>query len=127
MTFEQERLLLKATRSVAAARLLLEHENPDFATSRAYYAMFYLAEALLKGRGMDFASHGAVISALGREFVKTGQLPQRLHQYLHRAYEARTEGDYHVLEDMKAEVAATQIERAAEFLEFVQNLLANPE
>lgn len=46
---ENARLLLeKAQRAIQAAQTLLDAGNlPDFATGRAYYAMFYVAEALL--------------------------------------------------------------------------------
>lgn len=36
----------------------------DFAVSRAYYTMFYVAEALLDQEGLSFSSHAAIISAL---------------------------------------------------------------
>jgi uncharacterized protein (UPF0332 family) len=41
----------KAGESVAAARLLAEREYYDFAASRAYYALFYVAEAYLTSLG----------------------------------------------------------------------------
>jgi hypothetical protein len=43
MTDEQRELLLKAQQSLAAAKLLLTNNYPDYATSRAYYSMFYNA------------------------------------------------------------------------------------
>ena len=46
-----ESLLRKAERSVAAAETLATTQ-PEFAASRAYYAMFYVAEALLAARGL---------------------------------------------------------------------------
>jgi uncharacterized protein (UPF0332 family) len=46
MTDEQRELLLKAQQSLEAAKLLLTNNYPDYATSRAYYSMFYIAEAL---------------------------------------------------------------------------------
>lgn len=64
MTEDQEELLLKAQQSLAAAQLLLGNNYTDFAASRAYYAMFYAAEALLEGDGLSFSSHSGVISAL---------------------------------------------------------------
>ncbi len=70
MTNEQRDLLLKAQQSLGAAKLLLDHNYPDQATSRAYYAMFYIAEAFLEGQGLSFSKHSAVIAAFGREFAK---------------------------------------------------------
>ena len=72
---EQLDLLLKARQSLSAAKLLLNNGFPDYAASRAYYAMFYIAEAFLEGEGMSFSSHAAVIGAFGREFARTGRVP----------------------------------------------------
>ena len=49
---EQTRKLLdKSAHAIRAARLLLENDETDFAAGRAYYAMFYAAEALLCEEG----------------------------------------------------------------------------
>lgn len=89
MTPDQSELMEKATRSLEAARPLLDEEHPDFAASRAYYAMFYAAEAMLEGEELAFSSHAAVVAAFGREFARTGRVPSRLHQYLTRAMNLR--------------------------------------
>ncbi len=46
MTQEQENLLVGARDSLSAAKLLHREGYHGFAASRAYYAMFYVAEAL---------------------------------------------------------------------------------
>lgn len=63
---KQKALFEKALRSMRAARVLNETGLPEFAASRAYYTMFYLAEAFLEGEGLSFSKHSAVISAFGR-------------------------------------------------------------
>ena len=94
MTEDQLELLLKARQSLSAARLLLDNGFPDYATSRAYYTMFYIASAFLEGEGMSFSSHAAVISAFGREFARTGRVPVEFHQFLIRSQALRNAGDY---------------------------------
>ena len=71
---ESEALLQKARDSLAAARSLLGNGYTDFAASRAYYAMFYVAEALLSILGQSYRKHAAVIAAFGREYAKSGKL-----------------------------------------------------
>ncbi|MUL35547.1 HEPN domain-containing protein [Gloeocapsopsis dulcis] len=66
MTPEQQGLLEKAYRSLQAAKLLNTQPLAEFAVSRAYYAMFYVAEALLEGEGLTFSKHSAVIAAFGQ-------------------------------------------------------------
>jgi uncharacterized protein (UPF0332 family) len=51
MISEQEALLPKAYSSLAAARLLANQKYYDFSISRAYYAMFYAAQAFLSQPG----------------------------------------------------------------------------
>ena len=79
---EQLDLLLKARQSLSAAKLLLNNGFPDYAASRAYYAMFYIAEVFLDGEGMSFSSQAAVIGAFGREFARTGRVPAEFHRFL---------------------------------------------
>lgn len=57
MTPEQAALLRKAQDSVRAAKLLASQGFYDFAASRAYYAMFYVAEAILLSQGLSFSKH----------------------------------------------------------------------
>ncbi len=123
MTDEQLELLLKARQSLSAARLLLENGYPDYAASRAYYSMFYIAEAFLAAEGMSFSSHAAVISAFGREFARTDRVPAEFHRFLIDAQDLRNAGDYGQLNAVTAEQATEQIIRAEQFLELAQNLI----
>lgn len=116
MTDEQRELLLKAQQSLEAAKLLLSNNYPDYATSRAYYSMFYIAEAFLEGEGLSFSKHSAVIAAFGREFTKPQRVPTEFHRFLIEAQELRTTGDYGQLNAVTTEQAANQIDHAEQFL-----------
>ena len=94
MSSEVRALLDKARASHEAATLLRREGYLDFAASRAYYALFYVAEALLLERGLSYSSHSAVIAAFGREFARTGDLDPRFHRYLIDAQDLRQVGDY---------------------------------
>ena len=82
MTSDERQIVQKANMNLDAAELLLEQGFLEIAASRAYYAMFYLAEALLLRKGLHFSSHSAVIASFGKEFAKTGDLDPRFHQNL---------------------------------------------
>jgi uncharacterized protein (UPF0332 family) len=116
MTDEQRELLLKAQQSLEAATLLLTNHFPDYATSRAYYAMFYIAEAFLEGKGLSFSKHSAVIAAFVREFAKTQQVPRDFYRFLIEAQELQTTGDYGQLNAITTDQATEQIDRAEQFL-----------
>ncbi len=123
MTSDQVALLDKAHRSHRAALLLEKSREHDFATSRAYYSMFYAAQAVLLDRGLSFSSHSAVIAAFGREFAKTGILPRELHRHLIEAEEARNIGDYQLHQHVTEERAKEHLTRAEEFIQRVEDLL----
>ena len=122
MTSAQLNLLAKARQSLSAAKLMLDGEYPDYAASRAYYTMFYIAEAFLEDKGLSFSKSG-VISAFDRKFTRTGRVPVKFHQYLIRAQELRNAGDYGELDAVTNDQAAESIAQAEEFLELAQNAI----
>jgi uncharacterized protein (UPF0332 family) len=64
---EGTRLLLeKAERAIQATDALLTTVGAEFAAGRAYYAMFYTAEALLHERDLKFSKHGSLHAAYGK-------------------------------------------------------------
>ncbi|MEM7587934.1 MAG: HEPN domain-containing protein [Acidobacteriota bacterium] len=110
-------LLAKADRAVLAAQALLETVGPEFAAGRAYYAMFYVAEALLHEQGLQFSKHSAVHAAFGREFAKTGRLDYKFHRWLINAFDARLQDDYGSEVVLTEERVLEILGQAREFLE----------
>ena len=94
MTEDQRELLEAARESLAAAKLLLSGDFPAFAASRAYYAMFYVAQAFLEGDAMAFSKHSGTIAAFGQYFAHVGRVPQHLHGVLIAAEKVRIVSDY---------------------------------
>lgn len=116
MSAEISALMTKARRSLVNARLTAGAGDFDFAASRAYYAMFYAAEALLLVRRQTFSKHAGVIAAFNREFVRSGELPGILAEALREAFEQRLIADYGAEEDFPAAKAQRLIDRAEAFL-----------
>lgn len=125
MTPEQAALMDKARQSLRAAKLLEAEGLYDFAVSRAYYTMFYVAEALLLGNGLAFSRHSAVISAFGQQFAKTGRVPAEFHRYLIEGQDKRNVGDYDIGPALDAHEAAGEISRAQQFLELADGMLTS--
>lgn len=109
-------LIEKAQRSLAVARDILQHGHADFAASRAYYAMFYVAEALLLALGQSYVKHSSVISAFGREYAKKGIMDAKFHRMLIDAQDLRNVGDYGVQTHMLVEHAEEVCSWAEEFI-----------
>ena len=123
MTPNQAALLRKAHDSLRAAQLLAGEKLFDFAVSRAYYAMFYVAEALLLGHGLAFSKHSAVLAAFGERLTKPGLVPSQFHKYLLDGEDSRHVGDYDLGPGLSATEAAEQIGRAQEFLDLATRLI----
>jgi uncharacterized protein (UPF0332 family) len=123
MTEDQRELLEEARDSIAAAKLLLDGGFPGYAASRAYYAMFYVAEAFLEGEGLSFSRHSAAIAAFGQRYAKEGKVPVEFHRYLLEAQELRHSGDYGPRGTVSPEVGRQQIERAEQFLRAAQDMI----
>lgn len=123
MTEDQLDLLLKSRDSVSAAKLLVNGGYPEYAAVRAYFAMFYIAEAFLEGESLSFSKHSAVISAFGRLFAHTGKVPVEFHRYLMEAQELRHSCDYDVHCGVTLEQAQQQIKRAEDFLKIAEQLI----
>ena len=120
---EQGALLQKARDSLRGPRLLAGDGLYDFAVSRAYYTMFYVAEALLLGQGLSFSTHAAVITAFGRRFANTGIVPVEFHRYLIDGQDMRAIGDYNTGPGPTEAQASEQITRAERFLEVAERLM----
>jgi len=117
-------LLDKAKRSQKAAARLLKDGDVDFAASRAYYAMFYIAEALLLTRGLSFSSHAMVIANFGKEFAKPGILNVKFHKYLIDAQDRRNVGDYSIRDSVSGEQAEEMLSWVKEFLQATEKYLS---
>jgi len=120
---EQAMLLEEAHNNVRAARLLASQGFYGIAASRAYYAMFYVAQAFLLGDEMAFSKHSGVIAAFGQYFANVGRVPRAFHRILIDAEELRITSDYGREERVTAEQAQEQITHAEEFLEVAERVI----
>jgi uncharacterized protein (UPF0332 family) len=109
-----------ADESHKAAQVLIKGGFIGFSAAQSYYTMFYLVEALLLSKGLEFSSHSAVIAAYGKEFSKTGLLDPKYHRRLIVAEERREDGHYGASQNISDEDALESFEWAAEFMQVVR-------
>ncbi len=125
MKEHSQKLFAKALDTVEGAEGLLNMEKEELAAGRAYYAMFYIAEALLYEIGLVFSQHGQVIAAYGKHFAKTKELDPKFHHWLRGGFDTRISGDYDVDAEISTQLAANLINQAREFLEAAREYLEN--
>jgi uncharacterized protein (UPF0332 family) len=114
----------RARQDLQAADTNLREGFYAVAITRAYYAMFYAASALLARRGIARSRHGGVLSAFGEEFVKTGLIERAYAKMLANAFDSRLDSDYDLLfvadKDLAEDVlgdARRFVARAADYLQ----------
>ena len=90
--------------------------SPKLAVSRAYYAEFHAANALLATRGIVTKKHQGVISTFGNEFVRQGLLPRDLGTEINMMQEARIKADYHVEETFSPFEVRDLLDKAKRFI-----------
>jgi len=122
---EIKELLTKANQSIKAAENLLDDGFVDFSVGRSYFAMFYALEALLLTQELSFSKHSAVISAFGKEFVKTGKFDSKFHADILEAFDLRNAGDYGAPHAILKEKAEELIKKAKALLRAVRIYLLN--
>lgn len=118
--------LSKAARAIGAAELLLKQGDAESAASRAYYAMFYTAQALLTGKGLTFRKHAGVHSAFGEHFVKTGKFDAAFHRWLLEAFSQRLQADYGIEIQLDSDDVLEVIDHVKKFLQKAEDYLQGP-
>jgi len=126
-TVEIQANLERAEQAIEAAGKLLSDGYRDFAASRAYYAAFYAATALLLNEDMEFSKHSGVIAAIHKRFIKTEKLEKQFGKDLNWLFELRSIGDYGVTIHVPEQEAKQAIEAARRFVQAAQSILQKAE
>lgn len=89
--------LQAADESLQEARVLLDRALLKGAVSRAYYAIFYAAQAALISQQVPLPKrHRTVITLFYRHFIEPGKVPRELHRDLVRSFQLRQQSDYEI-------------------------------
>ncbi len=115
--------LERAEASIRAAEELILGGYYDFVASRAYYAAFYAATALLLGEELEFSKHSGVIACIHQRFVKTGKLDEKCGKDLNWLFELRGVGDYGATTHVSQQDSAKAIKAAVNFLSAAKLLI----
>jgi uncharacterized protein (UPF0332 family) len=116
----------RAKDSLEAAQELLGLRRYDIAASRAYYAAFYAATALLLSAGKEFLRHSGVITHMHKDYIRTGLLPQEMGRILNWLFSLRNVGDYGGPAHVDPEQAEVAVMSTRRFVEAIDTLLPKP-
>lgn len=107
--------LQKSEKKLSVSKKLLNSSDYEDAVSRAYYAVFHMAQALLLTEGEKAETHKGIVTLFGLFFVKTGKFSKKFGKYLANLKDDRENGDYEVFAYIDKETAETAINEAEEF------------
>jgi uncharacterized protein (UPF0332 family) len=108
---------------LAAARHLFSGQFYEDAVSRAYYAVFHAACALLASIGRTVRTHDGLRAAIAQHFVKPGTLDAKYSRLLARIAADRSDADYAAVSTFRAEDAEESIRQAEAFIAAVETVL----
>lgn len=126
MNEKVEALLKKAQKFLRSAAVMIELEDFDSTASRAYFAMFFAAQAALLQDTQALSSRQGIRSAFISRFVERGPLPERAANALQRASELQEMGDYAYDFAVSAEDAEFILSEAEAFVNSLENLVQRP-
>ncbi len=109
-------MITKAQRTLQAAEEHLEHGDCDFASSKAYYAVFHLMQAVLLTKQLTYSKHAGVISGFSEHFIKTGIFQTSFGEAIQRLRKDRELGDYGYQLSVEPADAARDTEAAREIV-----------
>lgn len=115
--------IASAEDAVRVARAALALGAVRDALSRAYYAAFHAARALVLLQGLEPKTHGGLSRLFNEHVIRSGQLEPRFNLVLSRLQSYRQSSDYAYDFAVSAEDAAHEIDAAAELLERARALV----
>lgn len=116
--------LMRALKSLQAAKVLQKEGLFEDAVSRAYYAVMHAAKAALLVHDKISESHAAIRRLFGSELIKPGLIEKEWANILAREQDRRIAADYNANHLMDAASSLQLVEDAERFVERMQNYLA---
>ena len=95
------------------------------AASKAYYAIFQAARAVLATVELDSRKHSGVISLFNLHFVKTGNLPKEFRKIIISAQDLRLASDYDDFYIVSKKDAEKSLQNAKTFIAGIEQYLNN--
>ncbi|UFP94653.1 HEPN domain-containing protein [Gloeobacter morelensis] len=123
MTPEQERLLQRAEQTLKASRAMSEQGFGAESVSRAYYAMYYAAQAFLLDQNLQAKTHAGVIALFGQHVARTGRVDAVMHRQLLDAQDLRILADYDLDAQIGQKAVENLLEQAESFLQIAKQLV----
>ena len=123
LRLQLQAMIEKGQRTLQAAQDHLAKGDFDFASSKAYYAVFHLMQAALLTKGKTFSKHAGVISGFSEHFIKAGTFPPTFGEAIQKLRKDRELGDYGYQLSVDPKESASDVESAQQIVALVVSYL----
>ena len=120
---EPDSLFDKAQQFLRSAAVLFELEDFDSCASRAYFAMFFSAQALLTADGQRHAGRRSARTAFVERYVEGGELPKRAGEAFAEAQQLQEIADFGGKLAVSEQQAERVLQEAEAFVHSLQTLV----
>jgi uncharacterized protein (UPF0332 family) len=115
--------LERASGELASARDNLNAGRYAESLSDSYYAIFHSVRAALALEGKDLKKHSGVISYFQVQYIKTGEFPKEISNFIQGAFRLRTRADYEDFYIAARSDAERQLENAQKVYSLIRQYL----
>ena len=112
-----------AHEALAGSQYNLDGGYYAIAVNRAYYAVFYAANALLATKGLARGKHSGTISAFRQSFIKPGLIEPEYSTIYGSLMDDRHVSDYDMDTSIEPERAESDVESARKFVARIETCL----
>ncbi len=117
-----DELFTKAQTNLEAAKYLFKGSYLEGAISRAYYAVFHAARAILLLLGERPRSHEGTLQLFGLRVVKSGLVDSKSERIFRILYQNQQTADYAIMAIIEESETNDMINKAEEFLKEMKEL-----
>ena len=118
-----QRYMRSAREALTSAQNNYAQADYRTAVNRAYYAVFYAANAMLATLGLQRSKHSGVKAAFQERFIKTGMIEVAYSKDYDETMKKRDIADYDVAVAVEEPFARDGVERARRFVERMEKYL----
>lgn len=112
-----------AHEALAGGQFNLDGGYYAIAVNRAYYAVFYAANALLATKGLARGKHSGTISAFRQSFIKPGLIEPEYSDIYGSLMDDRHVSDYDMETEIEPERAESDVQSARKFVARIETYL----
>lgn len=120
---EIQSYLNRAYQDLTAAERILADGFYHVTVTRAYYAMFYAAQARLLSQAVHRHRHAGVLSAFNEHFIGTNLIETEYAKLLAQAFESRLDSDYDITYTTDQALAEKVLHDAQQFVQRAERYL----